>query len=78
MYGDTDAEYASFQVALQTVFPRLSPAKRARFEIEVWPGDVHGFLSVPVQRRALERVLGWIQAFHPNREHASHAEIDSH
>ncbi len=65
VYGDADAEYVSFQVALQTVFPRLSPAERARFEVEIWPGDVHGFLNVPLQRRALEHVLGWLDHFHP-------------
>ena len=65
VYGDADAEYVSFQVAMQTVFPRLAPADRARFEVEVWPGDVHGFLNVPVQRRALERTLAWLAQFHP-------------
>ncbi len=65
VYGDADAEYVSFQVAMQTVFPRLAPADRARFEVEVWPGDVHGFLNVPVQRRALERTLAWLASFHP-------------
>lgn len=64
VYGDADAEYASFQVALQTVFTQLSPAERARFEIEVWPGDVHGFLNVPLQRRALERALAWLERLH--------------
>jgi len=65
VYGDADAEYASFQVALQTVFPRLTPEQRARFDVEVWPGDVHGTLNVPVQRRVLERALEWIGQFHP-------------
>ena len=65
VYGDADAEYVSFKVALETVFPRLAPADRARFEVEVWPGDVHGFLNVPVQRRALERTLAWLSPFHP-------------
>lgn len=65
VYGDADAEYASFQVALETVFPRLTPAERARFEVEVWPGDVHGFLNVPLQRRALERTLAWLARFQP-------------
>jgi dienelactone hydrolase len=65
VYGDADAEYVSFKVALETVFPRLSAADRARLEVEVWPGDVHGFLNIPVQRRALERTLGWLAQFHP-------------
>jgi pimeloyl-ACP methyl ester carboxylesterase len=73
VYGDADAEYASFKVALDTVFPRLAPAERARFEVEVWPGDVHGFVSIPLQRRALEHTLGWIERFHPDAH--SHAHV---
>jgi dienelactone hydrolase len=65
VYGDADAEYASFQVAQQTVFPKLTSEQRARFDIEVWPGDVHGFVNVPLQRRALDRALDWIGQFHP-------------
>ncbi len=64
VYGDADAEYASFQVALETLFPRLTPEQRARFDIEVWPGDVHGTLNVPVQRRVLDRALEWVGQFH--------------
>ena len=70
VYGDADAEYASFQVAQQTVFPRLTPQERARFEIEVWPGDVHGFLNVPLQRRSLEHALAWLERFHSQPPHA--------
>jgi dienelactone hydrolase len=65
VYGEADAEYVSFQVALQTLFPKLKPEDRARLEVEVWPGDVHGFLNLPMQRRALERALEWLEAFHP-------------
>ncbi len=65
IYGDADVEYLSFQVALDTVFARLSPKERARFEVELWPGDVHGFLNIPMQRRSLERAIEWLSAFHP-------------
>jgi dienelactone hydrolase len=65
IYGEADTEIISFRVALDTVFPRLTPEQRARFEIDIWPGDVHGFLNIPMQRRALERALGWIERFHP-------------
>ena len=77
VYGDADAEYASFRVALDTVFPRLTPAERARFEVEVWPGDVHGFVSIPLQRRALEHTLEWIERFHPDPRSAGapHAHV---
>ena len=67
VYGDADPEYVSFRVALETVFPRLTPEQRARFEIEVWPGDVHGTLNIPVQRRLVERSLDWIAQFHPQQ-----------
>jgi alpha/beta superfamily hydrolase len=73
VYGDADAEYASFQLALETVFPQLTPAERARFDVEVWPGDVHGFVSIPLQRRALEHTLGWIERFHPDAHLHAHA-----
>jgi alpha/beta superfamily hydrolase len=65
VYGEADAEYVSFKVALGTLFPRLSPEERARLEVEVWPGDVHGFLNIPMQRKALERALAWLERFHP-------------
>jgi dienelactone hydrolase len=65
IYGEADVELISFQVALDTVFQRLTPEERARLEVEIWPGDVHGFLNLPMQRRALERALEWFQSFHP-------------
>jgi len=65
VYGEDDAEYVSFKVALATVFEKLTPAERARIEVDIWPGDVHGFLNMPVQRRTVERTLAWIEAFHP-------------
>ena len=66
VYGEEDEEYLSFRVALDTVFKRLRPEERARLEVEVWPGHVHGFLNLPMQRRALERALDWVAAFHPH------------
>ena len=73
VYGDADPEYVSFQVALQTVFTRLSPEARERLEVEVWEGDVHGFLNMALQRRSLERAIEWIRQFHP-RESAGTQE----
>ena len=66
LYGREDAETASFDVAMRTVFAALPVAVRPRFEVEVWPGAVHGFLEVPRQREALERCLAWIESFHPD------------
>jgi alpha/beta superfamily hydrolase len=65
LYGREDAEYASFEVAERTAFAKLAPEVRRRFEIEVWPGQVHGHLTIAGQRRTLERVLSWIADFPP-------------
>jgi pimeloyl-ACP methyl ester carboxylesterase len=65
LYGLEDAEYASFQVAERTVFATLPAEVRARFEIEVWPGTVHGFLEMTRQRETFARALRWIEALHP-------------
>ncbi len=78
IYGDADVEYLSFQVALETVFARLSPEDRARFEVELWPGDVHGFLNIPMQRRSLERAIEWLSAFHPQATPATAALTNAH
>ncbi len=64
IYGEADVELISFRVALDTVFQRLSPEERSRIEFELWPGDVHGFLNLPMQRRSLERAMDWFQQFH--------------
>lgn len=66
LYGIEDAEYASFRVAERTVFAELPADVRSRFEIEVWPGTVHGFLEMTRQRETFARALGWIEALHPN------------
>lgn len=65
LYGDDDAEYQTFQAAERTVFADLDPATRQRFEIEVWPGRMHGFLEMERSREVLERTLRWIDALHP-------------
>ena len=65
LYGLDDAEYQSFQVAERALFPRLTAAERARFEVEVWPGTVHGFLEMSRQRETFARALAWLEALHP-------------
>jgi len=70
LYGLEDAEYASFRVAERTVFAELPAEVRARLEIEVWPGTVHGFLEMARQRETFTRALGWIEALHPNAQAA--------
>jgi pimeloyl-ACP methyl ester carboxylesterase len=71
LYGLDDAEYASFQVAERTVFAGLPAATRARFEVEVWPGTVHGFLEMARQRETCTRALRWIEALHPGARTSS-------
>lgn len=65
LYGADDAEYESFRVAERTLLPRLSAAERGRFEVEVWPGTVHGFLEMTRQRETFARALAWIESLHP-------------
>lgn len=72
LYGLEDVEYESFRVAERLLFPRLAPRDRRRFEIEVWPGRIHGFLEIPRQREALERALQWFIGLSPG-SHAAKA-----
>lgn len=65
LYGVEDAEYASFRVAERTLFASLPAEVRARFDVEMWPGEVHGFLEMRRQRETFARALGWIEALHP-------------
>ncbi|MBI1796484.1 MAG: alpha/beta fold hydrolase [Candidatus Eisenbacteria bacterium] len=67
LYGRDDAEYESFRIAERTAFAKLTPEQRARLEVEVWDGTVHGFLEMKRQRETFERALGWIAALHPAR-----------
>ena len=65
LYGVEDAEYASFRVAERTVFAALPADVRARLEVEIWPGSVHGFLEMTRQRETFTRAVTWIEALHP-------------
>ena len=62
LYGLEDAEYLSFRVAERQLIQPLAPAIRARFDVEVWPGTVHGFLEMNRQRETFARALRWIEA----------------
>src|SRR5262249_29857559 len=70
LYGIEDAEYASFKVAERTLFAPLPADVRARFDVEVWPGSVHGFLEMTRQRETFTRAVGWIEAMHPRAQSA--------
>ena len=65
LYGLEDAEYASFRVAERQLFAALPPDARSRFDVEVWPGTVHGFLEMTRQRETFSRAVQWIEALHP-------------
>jgi pimeloyl-ACP methyl ester carboxylesterase len=70
LYGIEDAEYASFRVAERTLLAALPTHERARFDVEVWPGSVHGFLEMTRQRETFTRAVGWIEALHPRAQAA--------
>uniref|UniRef100_A0A832I426 Serine aminopeptidase S33 domain-containing protein n=1 Tax=Eiseniibacteriota bacterium TaxID=2212470 RepID=A0A832I426_UNCEI len=61
LYGRDDQEYASFRVAEERLLPALPPAVRARLEVEVWPGALHGFLDLARQRATLDRIADWLE-----------------
>jgi pimeloyl-ACP methyl ester carboxylesterase len=66
LYGEEDPEFRTFQPVLRDRWPTLPPGARERFEVEVWPGEVHGgFLDMQRQRLILQRTLEWIEARHP-------------
>lgn len=62
VYGEQDGELHSFRVAERTLFAALDPAARRRIEILIWPGEVHGFLSVPRQREVMELLDRWVES----------------
>lgn len=65
LYGRDDREYVSFREAERSLWPALPAEARERLEIELWDGKVHdGTLDMPVQRRIVARVLGWIESTH--------------
>ena len=65
LYGLEDAEYLSFKVAERRLIQPLPPGIRSRFDVEVWPGTVHGFLEMNRQRETFARALAWIESLHP-------------
>jgi hypothetical protein len=67
LYGEADPEFLTFQPVLRDLWPQLPAEARERFEVEVWPGEVHGgFLDMQRQRLILHRVLDWVSARHPH------------
>ncbi len=62
VYGEDDGELHSFRVAERTVFAALDPAARRRIETLIWPGEVHGFLSIPRQREVMDLLYRWVES----------------
>ena len=60
-----------FRVAETSLFAKLPADVRARFDVEVWPGSVHGFLEMTRQRETFARAVGWIEALHPSARAAA-------
>jgi pimeloyl-ACP methyl ester carboxylesterase len=73
LYGLEDAEYTSFRVAETQLFATLPANVRARFDVELWPGSVHGFLEMTRQRETFTRAVNWIGALHPGLQASSTA-----
>ena len=65
LYGEADDVYRSFEPVKDRLLHSLDPAARSRIDVEVWPGPMHGFVEIGRQREAFERVVGWIEALHP-------------
>ena len=65
LYGEADEVYRSFEPVKDRLLHSLDPAARSRIDVEVWPGPMHGFVEIGRQREAFERVVGWIEALHP-------------
>lgn len=74
LYGEDDAEWLTFRPVAEHLLPGLEPEARARIEFELWPGEVHdGFNAIDRQESIVERVLTWIETFHPARAAAAPA-----
>lgn len=54
LYGEDDFTYDELRFALGRV-----RVPRDRYEVEVVPGEIHTFSSVPVQDLTVERVVAW-------------------
>ena len=78
LYGEQDAEFLTFQLALRDLWPRLAAEAAGRLEVEVWPGEVHGgFMQMDRQREIVARSLEWLGAVVENtREPGSPAASD--
>lgn len=61
LYGEIDAELPAFRVAQRAALDLLPPGARARIEVEVWGGRVHGLLEVARQEAFIRRVAAWIR-----------------
>jgi pimeloyl-ACP methyl ester carboxylesterase len=78
IYGQDDPEYQSFRIAERTVFRPLPPEVRRRFEVEIYPGVVHGgFVTMERQREIFERAAAWIESLHPRRAASPSRDVEA-
>jgi dienelactone hydrolase len=61
LYGDRDAQYPGFRIAMDGALPALAPDARARLEFAVLEGEAHGYLSVAIQSAIVERTCAWLE-----------------
>ncbi len=66
LYGEEDQELLTFQPVMERMLPALDAGARERIRVEIWPGEVHdGFNRLDRQREIVDRVLEWVESFHP-------------
>ncbi len=65
LYGAEDSVYRAFRSVECTLLPALDPETRRRFTVDVWPGNMHGFIEMQLQRNVLDRVVAWIESLRP-------------
>ena len=65
LYGAEDSVYGAFRSVERSLLPALDPETRRRFTVDVWPGTMHGFIEMRLQRNVLDRVVAWIESLRP-------------
>ncbi len=61
LYGDRDAQYRGFRIAMDATLPHLPQEASDRLEFAVLEGEAHGYLSVPIQSAIVERACAWLE-----------------
>jgi hypothetical protein len=61
LYGDRDAEYAGFRIAMDRELPALPREARDALEFTMLKGEAHGYLSVPIQHEIVGSATAWLE-----------------